>query len=179
VFGPAARRNLGDAGNHLWKIVYRVFKPDLILVIASALGLLAFAAGRLREKIKQGGALRAADLFTDGIAIPPAVYVCFCLINIQGGPDLIPLVPFIGLFAGWLLVRLGRVASGRRLAVIMGSPGVDRILIGAAVIVILLIGVYRAAAYRIEGWTLRDQDKALGRGRFCSRAEGRELQRVD
>ncbi len=162
VFGPAAKRSLAEATDHIWKIMGRVFQPDIFLLGGSGLGLLIFLAERLRIKVKERGSLSGQDLFRDAIAIPPLIYLGFCFINIQGGPDLIPLVPFVGIFAAWLFVQGGRAAAQSRFA--KNSPSLPRLEVivpGVAMVVILLLGLYRSAAYRLEGWTLRDQDKAL------------------
>ncbi len=162
VFGPAARRGLGDASDHLWKIMRRVFRPDIALLWGSAVGILLFLGQRLRTKVKDGHALQSPDLFRDAIAIPPLIYLGFCLINLQAGPDLIPLVPFVGIFGGWLFTQAGQAAARSRFAQYGAFwPGLEIAVPGVAMVVILLLGLYHAAAYRLEGWTLRDQDKAM------------------
>jgi len=162
VFGPAARRDAGEALEHLWKIMRRVFQPDIALLCGSALGLLIFLGQRLRTLIRERGALRAPDLFRDALVIPPLIYLGFCLINIQGGPDLIPLVPFVGIFGGWLFVQAGQAAAQSKFAKSRRfNPGFEVILPGIAMVVFLLFGLYRSATYKLEGWTLRDQDKAM------------------
>ena len=162
VFGPAARKSFGEASDHLWKIVHRLFESDLILLGGSVLGLLIFLGERLRVSVKELSALSAPDSFRDAIAIPPLIYLGFCLINIQGGPDLIPFVPFIGIFAAWLFVQVGRIAARSGLAGKSAPrPRFEVIVPGVAMVVILVIGLYRSAAYRLEGWTLKDQDKAM------------------
>jgi len=162
VFGPAASKSLGEATDHLWKIMHRKFQSDIFLLCGSGLGLLIFLAERLRTKVRDRGTLRAPDLFRDAIAIPPLIYLGFCFINIQAGPDLIPLVPFVGIFAGWLFVQAGRVAAQSRFAKDRAAwPGFEVTVPGVAMVVILLLGLYRSAAYKLEGWTLRDQDKAM------------------
>ncbi len=160
VFGPAAKRSLGEATDHFWKIMHRVFQPDIVLLFGSALGLLIFLVEKLRAKKR--GAFRAPDLFRDAIVIPPLIYLGFCFINIQGGPDLIPLVPFVGIFAAWLFVQDGRAAAQSRFAKNSASLlRLEVIVPGFAMVVILLLGLYRSAAYKLEGWTLKDQDKAM------------------
>lgn len=162
VFGPAAETTLAEAAAHLWTIARRVFGRDIILVGVSGLGLLAFLAERLRTKRRLREALRAPDFFKDALVIPPLIYLAFSLINFQGAPDLIPFFPFIGIFAGWFFVTLGRLVGGIRSA----RPSAPRfgfgvIVPGAAMVGILLVVVDRSATYRLEGATLRDQDQAV------------------
>lgn len=167
VFGPAARRSLGDAVDHLWRIMNRMFQPDIVLLWGSALGLLLFLIERLKAKARERGGFRSPDLFRDAVVIPPLVYLGFCLINLQGGPDLIPLVPFVGVFAAFLVIKLGqlgRAAARSRL----GKPSksllpLNVIMASAAIVIVLLMGLYRGAAYKAQaqGITLKDQDRAI------------------
>lgn len=162
VFGPAAETSLVEAGAHLWMIARRVFGRDVILVGVSGLGLLAFVVERLRTKRRVREALRGPGLFKDALVIPPLIYLAFSLINFQGAPDLIPFFPFIGIFAGWFFVKVGRFVAGIESARPSASRfGFDLIVSGAAMFVILLVVLYRSAAYRLEGPTLRDQDQAV------------------
>ncbi|MFY9571086.1 MAG: DolP-mannose mannosyltransferase [Blastocatellia bacterium] len=161
VFGPAAEQTLSEAAAHLWIITRRVFGRDILLVGASGLGLLAFLAERLRTKRRILEALRAPDLFKDALLLPPLIYLAFSLINFQGAPDLIPFFPFMGIFAGWFFVKLGRHVAG------IGSTGPTRprfigaLVPGAAIVVMALVVLGRSASYRLEGSTLSDQDQAV------------------
>ena len=68
--------------------------------------------------------------------IAPSVYLVFCLINFQAGPDLIPLFPFIAIFAAvFIVLATKRVRNGEWLA-------------RAALVMILCISLGRAALYR-------------------------------
>ena len=99
------------------------------------------------------------ESFKDALVIAPFVYLLFCLINFQAGPDLIPLFPFIGVFAGWFLVKLGTWISGSESA---GGEGrrvkLGKSLATAALVVIASVVVFRAVTYRYQyGLTLQDQ----------------------
>ena len=108
-----------------------------------------FGIERGRTRLKDCKALEAPCLFGDAIVIVPLIYLAFCLINFQSGPDLIPLFPFIGLFAGWFVVKLGDVRFG---------PA--RYLPGATLIVLFALIILRGLIYRVESeLTLQDQEK--------------------
>ena len=158
VFGPAAKRPFGEAADHLFKIAHRAFQPDIFLLILSALGLVGYLIERVVAKVKQKGALWDSDLFADAVVIPPLVYLAFCMINIQGGPDLIPFVPFTGIFLGWLIVKGERLLLRKRTGFSSGSELWVPLL---SMTIISLLVVYHAVFYRIQGWTLKDQDKAM------------------
>src|SRR5262249_16157201 len=103
VYAPRQVKGLGSALAFIWKITRQVFGADLVAGVLSAIGLILFAVGRLRAKLDDAG-VASTDGFGDAILIPPLVYFAFCTVNFQGGPDLMPLFPFIGIFAGWLII---------------------------------------------------------------------------
>ena len=158
VFGPAAKRPLGDATDHLLKIMNRIFRRDIFLVILGALGLGVYLIERIVTKVKQKEALWMPDLFADALLMPPLIYLAFCLINIQSGPDLIPFVPFVGIFIGSLMFKVERALSNRGKGLLSGSVILVPCL---SITIILLIILSHAAFYRIQGWNLKDQDKAM------------------
>jgi hypothetical protein len=114
-----------------------------------------FVIERVRARINNRTMFTSPSLREDAIVILPVMYLTFCLINFQSGPDLIPLFPFVGLFAAWLIVRLGEARSVPRLA---------RNLPAAALIVLFGLIILRSVTYRIEGQlTLQDQQKEFGK----------------
>jgi hypothetical protein len=159
VFGPAAKRAFGEAADHLFKIMYRVFQPEIFVLSLSAVGLIGYLIERIVTKVKHKEAIGAPDLFEDAILMPPLIYLAFCLINMQGGPDLIPLVPFVGIFVGWVMVKCERALSRARKT---DSFLRSEILVPCVCIVIVFaLVLYHAAFYRIQGWRLKEQDKAM------------------
>lgn len=159
VFASHGERPPGAALGHLGKVTWRVFEWDVALVATSLIGLVMFAVERLQAKRKWRESLGSADLFRDAVLIPPLVYLVFCLINMQGGVDLIPFLPFIGIFGGWFFVEAARLIGA-------GQPGDRTRRLGiwiprAALSLILLIVLSRAAAYRFEGWSLQYQNQLL------------------
>jgi hypothetical protein len=158
VFGPAAKRPFGEACDHLFKIMHRSFQPDFFLLILSALGLAGYLTGSVVAKVKHKEFLRSPDLFADAILMPPLIYLAFCMINIQGGPDLIPFVPFVGIFLGWLILKGEGLLSRIRMASYSATEALVPLL---SMMIILSLVLYHAVSYRIQGWTLKDQDTAM------------------
>jgi hypothetical protein len=157
VFGPDANRGPADALAHIWKVMNRILQADVLLVIFSVFGLLLFGAERVRARIR-GETLRSPDLFREAILFPPIVYFAFCLINFQAGPDLIPFIPFIALFAAKFFLDAGRLVRSKiKWLKLRPEAPVARI----AIVVILLVTFVRAALYKFEGPTLKQQDEAF------------------
>ena len=160
VFAQHRERSLAMALDHLLKVFSRVFQWDTLLLALSLVGFVMFAAERLRARLKVRKSVRPDELFRDAILIPPVVYLAFCLINMQGGPDLIPVFPFIGIFGGWFFVKTARFIETHRRA----EAGLRRMSVWIprfALGVILMLALGRAANYRFEGWTVRYQEQLM------------------
>jgi hypothetical protein len=157
---PQSHRGLADSLLHLRNVMLRIFgSADIILVLSSA-GLLMFLASRLRSKRPLKEAIQSPDLFRDAIIMPPVIYLAFCLIDLQGGPDLIPFFPFIGVFAGWFLVEGSRLIAGTRTATQRShSVPLRHVIPACALLVILGLALLRAHRYGIgDTWTLKREE---------------------
>jgi len=161
VFGPEAGPALGNALNHIWVTSRRVFEKEILVVLLSALGLLLFLFERARQRVRGRAAFESPDLFRDAIVFPPLIYFAFMLINFQGPPDLIPLFPFAGIFAGWLFVRLGRLAGSITPLRNLSRPLADAIMGVGVLVVIFGVVFVRAGTFELRGLKLQDQDAAM------------------
>jgi len=184
VFGPEAKQGVGDAIDKLWTFILRAFRPDtgaldnglvgrirsriepfaglatLAMVPGSLIGLMLFGLDRVRAKLSSRRPLQLPDLFIDALFIPPAVYLGFCLINFQAGPDLIPFFPFIGTFAGLFFFKAGGFVTSLRWIKQRRFPLAREMLMpGLALVLILLVILARTVTYRAGDWTLQDQDR--------------------
>lgn len=162
VYAPDGIRNVSDMLAHLWMVALRVFKVDVIWLVLALAGLLMFSVERLRAKRQFKAALRSPDLFRDALVIAPFVYLAFCLINFQSGPDFLPLFPFIGIFAGWAITEIARLLTSSR--AVQAKPSLSRWverLPAAALLLAFMITLARVATYRMEDWTLWYQDRLL------------------
>lgn len=161
VYARVGLRDAGDTFAHIWIVLDRVFKVDVGWLALGAIGLLMFGARQLRVRLTRKG-LVSRDLFRDAILIAPVVYIAFCLINLQSGPDLIPLFPFIGMFAGWLITEVsGRLTS---FGVVTTKPALRRtvqLLPAVALLLVCTVAVVRAARSKLDGPTLEHQDQQL------------------
>lgn len=161
VYARVGLRDAGDTFTHIWVVLDRVFKVDVFWLVLGAIGLLMFGARQLRVRLRKKG-LVSPDLFTDAVMIAPVVYIAFCLINLQSGPDLIPLFPFIGMFAGWLITEVSSRLT--LLAAVTQRPALRRtvqLLPALALFLICTVAVVRAARSKLDGPTLEYQDKQL------------------
>ena len=149
VYAPETAKGILETVGLLWRVFVRVFRVDLVFLALAAAGLILFAIERVKARHKPD--ILEPRLFEDAIVIIPLIYLGFCFINFQSGPDLIPLFPFIGMFVGWLLT------SGLR----FGARLANR-LPGAAIIILLVLIVFRSLTYSVQSeLTLQDQERAL------------------
>jgi len=158
IYSRKALDGEGNALGHILYVVLKIYKADVALVVLSLAGFLTFGARRLREKLGGISALKSADLFRDAIVIAPLVYFAACLIRFNAGPYLIPFLPFVGIFFGWSIVELARIAgtSAR-----LGKRNISWAPIILVALLILVAG-YRGMEYRFEPiLTLQDQDKTF------------------
>lgn len=162
VFRPEGQKRIDQAFALMWKIIHRELGSDMILWGLGVIGFAMFAWERIAEKFKQ--AFRSSELFRDSIVIPPTVYLIFCTIDFQGGPDLIPFLPFIGVFAGWFFVELGRKTANASLVKNKTSAFVWGVVIPVtAICVMLLLLLVRTARYKPPLADLQSQRIAISR----------------
>jgi len=159
VFAPNDLRPPGASLRHFWRVTSRIYGWDSILVWVSVAGFVLYSYQRIRAKIERRGSFQSAKLYRDAIVIPPLVYFLFCMINFQAGPDLIPFLPFIGIFAGWALTHAARFLFSGRIEMSGHYATAQRVLCLLGVILLGLVTVYRGATYRLQGPSLQAQSK--------------------
>ena len=162
VYAPEGIRAPGEILTHAWKVIDRVFNKDIVWFVLGLVGLMTSFAGQVRARVKLRQSLESPDLFRDAIIIAPVVYAAFCLINLQSGPDLLPLFPLFGIFAGWLITEasrwmrsIGAVTKRRALLHLL------EVLPACALALVCVVTVVRAVTYRPEESTLWRQDTQL------------------
>lgn len=153
VYGPEGTKNLADQLIHIWRVIRRVMGVNVVFLVIGLAGLLTFTVERAGARLK-GREARSPDLFADALIIAPAVYVIFCLIDFQAGPDLIPLFPFIGIFAALFVVKMGRLIRDSRFLEQARVSGWAR---EAGVAVAFVVMLACAASHKAPSVTLRDQ----------------------
>jgi hypothetical protein len=155
VFGPEAKKPVADAGDHLWKIIRRVFTSKTVFLIVALGGLVVYIIERVAVKFRRG---LADELWRDAIIFPALVYLLFAFINFQAGPDLIPFLPSAGLFTAWAFVKAGEW-SARLLPLRLASlkPQLESFVPLAALVIIIALVVWPALRYRVAGETLQKQ----------------------
>ncbi|HKQ05562.1 MAG TPA: DolP-mannose mannosyltransferase [Blastocatellia bacterium] len=139
VYAPRQVKGPLSALAFIWKISRQQLGSDIIAVVLSAAGLIGFGVERLRAW-RKGGGLASADLFLDALLMPPLIYFAFCVVNFQGGPDLLPLFPFFGIFTAWLVVAISRfLASSQRVSAALSASLITVAPVMASVLLLAIL----------------------------------------
>src|SRR5262249_22372269 len=160
VFRPETQREPLRALHHMWTVISRVYDGDSFLWILGTAGLIGFLFERVHSAIERR---EPGSRFKDALVIPPLIYFAFCIVNMQGGPDLIPFIPFVAIFTALTVVVSLRFCY-RRLLPRLASRAIrwDLAAAGVALFVWAGLSVGRGVRYHVPpGFTLEDQDNQM------------------
>lgn len=160
VDAPRGLRTVPTLIDRFFRLMRGAFRPEWPYFLASIAGL-AIASGRESRIIKRDGSKSLIERAPrHAVIIAPLIYFAFCTINIQGGVDMIPLLPFVAMFAAvaivWGIDRavdfLSRTKLGWSRSVLGASA------LGAVVSMIMIFSVADVLWIRVSFPTLKDQD---------------------
>lgn len=158
VYAPRESRSVGDFFSHLNDMINKPYRHSSWLFYLAIAGLVLALWGHLRrdpgQKVWHEAAPRHA------LIVAGLVYFAFCMIDIQGPVDLIPLLPFVAILAavamGFVIEKLAqlytRIRSENRSAMIAGA--VTTVLIGT----MLYVSATSASQFQHGFPLLNDQD---------------------
>lgn len=160
VFAPDAQKSFFEGIEHIGTVTRRIFEREALFAIFSIGGYLIFVIERLRARWQKREPGFQDGQFKDALIFPFLIYFLFCTINMQGGPDLIPFVPFFGIFGGYFIVKAAGFVATRRL--IQTRFRQAEFLFVALVGLMLLATVsIRAARYQTGSRNLQEQYRQL------------------
>jgi hypothetical protein len=105
VYGPRQVAEGSTLVGRLGQILARNYGAEAIYFWLALPGLLVALAAVWNRAQRDGLSVRELAP-RHAILIAPLIYLAFCMTDIQGGPDLVPLLPFISIFAALALVSL-------------------------------------------------------------------------
>lgn len=108
VYAPHESRSIANFFSHLAKLLNGFYKNSSIYFYLALGGLVIAISQEVKRARERGGGYLMESAPVHAVMISPLVYFVFCMIDIQSGPDLIPLVPFVAVFAA---VALGFVVE--------------------------------------------------------------------
>jgi hypothetical protein len=162
VYLPEANVPPGVALAQVWRLARLAMGANIIWVKLSIAGWIMYAAERLWRRFRERKVLGVPDLFRDALLIPPLIHLGFCTVNWQGEECLIPFFPFIGIFAGYFVLAIARIAV---IPFVTRSKLAVRVIEWVPVLPLALIFfsvINHARHYELEpGRTLQDQETAF------------------
>ena len=160
VYGPQQSRSPAEFLDRLSRMLDGAFKGERFYFYLAAAGIAVALVQELRRVIKEGRQGLVDRATYHAVLIAPLVYFAFCMINIQGAADLIPLLPFIAIFAALALIRtvdfMGDIISRQRSASSGTTPGAWAF--AAVLTVVMTLNAFNALFYRVAFPTLKDQE---------------------
>jgi hypothetical protein len=99
VYAPHESRSLQNFLQQLSRMLNGFYHNSRDYFYVALAGLFIAIFQESRRAIKHGGRYFLERASTHAVIVAPLVYFGFCMIDIQGGADLIPLVPFVAIFA--------------------------------------------------------------------------------
>jgi len=162
VYAPREARTLSDFIDHISEMLNGYFRASRVYFYIAAIGLLiAFA-----RELKRGSERGARHLFDlsrrHAVIIAPLVYIAFCMIDIQGRQDVIPLLPFAAIFSAFAVGFFVTRETNRITRVWPNANGAVIVNIGFVILFGLVIIIGRNGfSRRLAFPTLQDQDNAV------------------
>jgi len=160
VYGPQQARSFTGFVDRIARMMIGTFRGEQLYFYLAAAAVAGALWAELRLVVKQSVPRLLDRAVYHAILISPAVYFLFCMINIQGAADLIPLLPFVAIFAAvaliWSVDRAARTLSRQRGE--SSRSTAEAWAFAAVLVLILIVNSINGLLYRVGFPTLKDQD---------------------
>jgi hypothetical protein len=122
VYAPGEMRPISGFFNRISKMLAGTYHNSRFYFYLAIPGAIFFLWSEVRQASRNGFSNLKESAPRQAILIAALVYLLFCTINIQGGADLIPLLPFVAMFAALAVVSIlnliaSRIARGNNLVI--------------------------------------------------------------
>lgn len=162
VFMPTDEKPLPVAFAHFCKVVARIFNGQETIFFLGVGGLVWLLGRQVWARFKEKKFL-TEDLYFDGLILAPLIYFAFCMVNFQSGPDLIPLLPFIGILGAFVFLQLGSVIGNvESLRKSFKIEGIQSAVVAVPLTIILAIVSLTAYRSRHRPNVLAEQRRQAG-----------------
>ncbi len=106
VYGPREMRSVSNTFQQIGAILQTHYRESRIYLLLAAIGFVVAVIQTIRHSKAGKSFLKSVkdNAPRHAILIAPLVYFLFCLIDLQGNADMIPLLPFAAMFAAYLIV---------------------------------------------------------------------------
>jgi hypothetical protein len=120
IHGPRGIEAGETLSGRIWPLIQSEFVGEQLYFWLAVLGLLITPLLNLKHAKRNGWRALRDTAPRHAIVIAPITYLAFCAVSLQGGRDLIPLLPFVAMFAAaaviflldWAVQGLARLGPG-------------------------------------------------------------------
>ena len=160
VYAPRDKQTLQMFLDRLALVLDKSYQEDRLYFYLAGVGVLAVIVREVALAIKQGRAWLLNRAPRHQVVVASMVYLIFCRIDMQGEQDLIPLLPFVAIFASVLLVwsldltmsLLARAYSK------LSNVIIERIAFAALLLVVFFLSAADAFTFKPPKKTLKAQE---------------------
>jgi hypothetical protein len=165
VYAPHELRSVGEFFERISGMLEGSYHSSQVYFYLALIGLCIAIVREIRAGVTLGLSHLVERAPRHALMVAPIVYFGFCMIDIQGAADLIPLIPFVAVFAAIALVyaleRLcSRLAHGRLQPHLANT--IQRFAVSFVVLWVLFFSVKGALLFESRFPTLTDQDALVG-----------------
>jgi len=164
VYAPHELRSVGEFFERISRMLEGSYRSSRLYFFLALIGLFVAAAREIHGGVTSGLSHVVERAPRQAVIVAPIVYFCFCMIDIQGPQDLIPMIPFVAAFSALALVysveRLCSRLANRRLGTHLAAA-IQRFAVSFVVLWVLFFSVKGALLYESRFPTLTDQDMVV------------------
>lgn len=155
VYAPRDYYTFGNFVGHLTMLVARSYTEDRGYFQLGGVGFVLAVAREVYFAIKGGRVELRRRAPYHQVIIAALVYMIFCRISLQGEQDLIPFLPFIGIFSSFILISLLDLIAG-----LIGrlSPRINVRRVEVVMSVVLLIAVFVVSVRSVFSFSVGRKD---------------------
>ena len=160
VYGPRDKQTFQMFLDRLSELLEKSYEQERVYFYLSGIGVLAVALREAISTAKQGWPYLLNRAPRHQVVIAALVYLLFCRINMQGEQDLIPLLPFVAIFASVLLVwslDLTMKLLARAYAKLNNFPA-GRLGFAVLILAVFFLNVAPAFSFKVPRKKLKAQD---------------------
>jgi hypothetical protein len=160
VYAPHDQVTLQMFLDRLAMLLEESYKQERVYFYLAGIGVLAVLFREAVCAAKQGWSYLLNAAPRHQVVVASLVYLIFCRINMQGEQDLIPLLPFVAMFASVLLVWSLDLTTKllAHMYTKLNTAPVKRFGFAALVAAVFFLNVAQAFSFKVPRKTLKAQD---------------------
>jgi hypothetical protein len=160
VYAPRDKQTFQMFLDRLSLVLEESYEQERLYFYLAGIGAAAIILREIISAAKQGSAYFLNRAPRHQVVIASLVYLLFCRIDMQGEQDLIPLLPFVAIFASVLLIWLLDLTTKlfARAYTKLNNASVERIGFAALLMLVFFLSVADAFTFKAPRKTLKAQD---------------------